>query len=342
MGRCPRRLYAEHRPPVQSPLEYAPYTGSAAYGEMQTKKRDNYPVEGFAPMRQKLKSTSPTAASKKRKSVSPTPTPITEPTLVWHRHYQALAPDKQETIQRETAAARAAGGSRLAVAMHLMVVRRILRGDATNPKQKKLWSAYLAANLPGFCISRAQVFRDISAAEAAEETFPAVFLAEFISGGYALSVRPSVEEPIGKFTAPCKQILVKLDPEHLSSEECAAVLTEASAIIRAEAKKNRTGKTALTAEDKRESILTSLHNTAVSFFSDLAQAIEPGDSYNAMHVRDDLEEIVCRLMTALGVDALELRQVSLPDGFDRLSLPNSFQNSSVEEPSEIATAANAA
>lgn len=226
----------------------------------------------------KKSSPPPTPTSKKRKSASPTPTSNTEPMLVWHRHYEALAAEKQETIKRETAAARAASASRLAVALHLMVVRRILVGDATNPKQMKLWSAYLAANLPGFSISRAQVFKDISAAAAAEELFPATFLSAFIDGGYALSVRPTAEAPLGKFTEPSKHRLSHLTGDELGERECLEVLADVAAAIKAEAKKNRI-KPTLTIQQQRDGIYADIHNDVISGMEKLSRAIEPGFSY---------------------------------------------------------------
>lgn len=292
----------------------------------------------------KLKSTSPAAASKKRKSASPTATSNTEQMLVWHRHYEALTPEKQETIQRETSAARAAGGSRLAVALHLQVVRRILVGDATNPTQKKLWSAYLAANLPGFSISRAQVFKDMSAAAAAQELFPTTFLNAFVTSGYALNVRPTVEQPLGKFTEPSKHRLSHSKGDELGEKECLEVLAAAAEAIKAEAKRKRDEKPKkLTAEQKRKRILADLHNDTIGYFERLAKAIEPGDSYTAMHLRDDLEEFLCRLMTAMEIDALEPRQISLPDGFKPLNLTGSAVDSSkTDDTNEAALAATAA
>jgi hypothetical protein len=290
----------------------------------------------------KKSSPPPTPTSKKRKSATPTPPSNSQQQELWYRCRDGLSPEVRETVENETRAARAAGGSRLAAALHLLVVHDALCGDATNPKQKKLWSAYLAVNLPGFYISRSQVFIDIKAAKVARE-FPAAFLNEFLTSGYAINVRPTTREPLGKFTEPCKQILAKLKPEELSGKECQTVLAEAAAIVKAEAKKNRASKTVLTAEEKRERLVAELHNTTIGYFEDLAtEANESGDSYVAMHVRDDLEEFVCRLMTAMDVDALELRQMSLPEGFHRLKLSSSAVDSSDDETSESALAATAA
>lgn len=279
---------------------------------------------------------------KKLKSTSVLPTTDTQQQEMWHRLFDCLKPQDQETILSETSAARAAGGSRLAVALHLRIVRRVLCDDATNAKQKKLWSAYLAANLPGFSISRAQVFRDISAAEAANETFPPAFLAEFISGGYALNVRPSIEEPLGKFTKPCKQILAKLKSEELNEKQCQTVLAEAAAKIKAEAKKNRVHTSLPSAQEKRDRILADIHNLVIKRIAWLPDAIEPGDSYTSMNLRDDLELIVNRIMTAAGIDVLEVEPRSLPEGFERLSLSDSAPNSSDDATSEAALAATAA
>lgn len=264
--------------------------------------------------------------------------------LVWHRHHEALTREEKETIERETAAARAAGGSRLAVAMHLMVVRRILRGDATNPTQKKLWSAYLAANLPGFSISRAQVFRDIDAAEAAEELFPQVgFLKVFVDSGYALNVRPTVQQPLGKFTEPCKHRLSHLTGDELGEPGYLEVLADAADAIKAEAKRNRIAKPEVTLQVKRDGIYADIHNAVVSGMEKLSRAIEPGFSYTMRDFRDDLETIVGRLMTAAGFDVLDVETKNLPEGFNRLNVPGSAVDSSdTNHTSETALAATAA
>lgn len=277
----------------------------------------------------------------KKQSVPPT-NKFEEQVELWHRHFNSFNSQEQETILSETRAAQAAGGSRLAIAMHLLVVRNMLNGEATNPKQKKLWSAYLAVFLPGLCISRSQLFIDLAGAEAAQKAFPPKFLQAFISGGYALRMRPTEQEPLGKFTAYCQHLLTKLghQPDEAESK---FLLAEAAANIKADAKKSRVKKAALTADEKRKSILEALHNMTLRSFEDLAEAIEIGESYTPMRVRDDLEEFVCRLMTAMEIDDLELRQMPLPEGFNRLNLPDSAVNSSkTDDTSEAALAATAA
>jgi hypothetical protein len=269
----------------------------------------------------KRKSASPTPKSKKQKSASPTPTSNTELLNDWHKHRDGLTTEEKALIDRETAAARAAGGSRLAAARHLLVVRRFLVGDATNPKQMKLWSAYLAANLPGFSISRAQVFKDISAAKAAEELFPATFLNVFIDSGYALNVRPTAEAPLGKFTEPSKHRLSHLMGDELGEQECLEVLADVADAIKAEAKRNRPTPTPQSADEKRSRILKAIHEAVIDGIEDLAKAIEPGEEYSAMRLRDDLETIVCRVLKATGIDALELEPKALPEDFKSLSLP---------------------
>ncbi len=255
---------------------------------------------------------------KKRKSASPTTTSNSQQQELWHRHFGNLDPQVKQTIECETRAARAAGGSRLAVAMSLLTVRRILCGDATNPKQKQLWSAYLAVNLPGFYISRSQVFTDIKAAKVARETFPAAFLDEFLASGYALNVRPTVEEPIGKYTKPCQQILAKLKHEELSGKECQTVLAEAAAFIKADAKRSRLARPTLSIQEKRQAIYAEIHNAVISGIEQLSNATEPGYSYSADDVRCDLELILGRIMTAVPLDALDVETRNLPDGLNRL------------------------
>ncbi len=265
----------------------------------------------------------------KRQLISPTSSPEQKVEL-WRHHFDCLNSQDKEVILSETRAAQAAGGSRLSIAMHLLVVRDMLIGDATNPTQKKLWSAYLATFLPGLCISRSQLFIDMAAAKAAKETFTPTFLQAFVSGGYALRVRPTVEEPLGKFTKPTRHILLNMKGGDLGEKECLEVLSEASAIIKAEAKKNRDTKPTLTAEEKRNRILADLHNNTIGYFEDLAKAIEAGDSYDSKDVYGDLQDFVSRLMTAMGVDALEPFPRSLPAAFNRLSLPGSAVDSSEE------------
>ena len=296
-------------------------------------------------LRQKKSASShpPTSTSKKKKkSASPTATSNSQQQELWCRHRDFLSPEEKETVERETRAARAAGGSRLAAAMHLLVVRRILVGDATNPKQMKLWSAYLAANLPGFSISRAQVFKDISAAAAAEKLFPATFLGVFIDHGYALNVRPTAEAPLGKFTEPSKHCLSHLTGVELGERECLEVLADVAATIKAEAKSNRNNKPSLTLQQQRDAIYADIHNDVVSGIEKLSHAIEPGFSYTMTDFRDDLETIVGRLMTAAGFDVLDVETKNLPEGCNRLSFSGSAVDSSDDKTSEAALAATAA
>lgn len=222
----------------------------------------------------------------------------------------------------------------------LRVVRRILVGDATNPKQMKLWSAYLAANLPGFCISRAQVFKDISAAAAAEELFPATFLSVFIESGYALNVRPTAEAPLGKFTEPSKHRLSHLTGDALGEKECLEVLADVADAIKAEAKKNRPIKPTLTVQQQRGVIYANIHNAIVSGVVQLSGTTEPSYAYTLTDVRDDLELILGRIMTAARLDVLDVETKNLPEGFNRLSLPcpalDSSEDSGVD-PSDEST-----
>jgi hypothetical protein len=259
----------------------------------------------------------------------------------WLRHFDALSNDDREIIEQETREAKAACGSRLAVAKHLANVRDILCRDLANAKQKRLWTLYLKARLPGLAVSRSQAFRDIKAWETAKENFPAALLDAFLSSGYALSVRPTVEEPLGKNTKPIQRILAKLKSEELNEKQCQIVLADAAAKIKAEAKKNRVHTSALSAQEKRDRILADIHNLVIKRIEELSKAIEDGESYTSMHVRDDLELIVNRLMTGTQTDALELEPKSLPEGFMRLSLPGSAVDSSDETNSETALAATA-
>lgn len=288
------------------------------------------------------KSTLPRPKSKKQKSASPTPTSNSQQQELWCRHRDGLSTEEKEIVERETNLARAAGGSRLAAALHLLVVRRILVGAATNPKQKKQWSAYLAANLPGFSISRAQVFKDISAAAVAQELFPTTFLNAFVTGGYALNVRPTVEQPLGKFTEPSKHRLSHLISDELGERECLEVLADVADAIKADAKKKRDEKPTLTLQQRRDGIYADIHNAVVSGIEKLSSAMERGYSYTLTDVRDDLELIVNRIMTAVGIDALELEPRPLPEGFDRLRLSDSASDSSGDATREAAMAATAA
>jgi hypothetical protein len=249
----------------------------------------------------------------------------------WLRHFDALSTDDREIIEQETREAKAACGSRLAVAKHLANVHDVLCHDLANAKQKRPWTLFLMACLPGLAVSRSQAFRDIKAWKKAKKEFPAPFLDAFLSSGYALSVRPTADEPLGKYTKPCERVLAELNSEGLNEKQCETVLAEVAATIKAEAKRNRVGNNkALTAEQKRNRLLADLHNSTIDSFEHLAKAIERGDSYESKEVCDDLQEFVCRLMTAMGVEGLELRQMSLPDGFRRLSLPCSAADSSEE------------
>src|ERR1035437_9221500 len=85
--------------------------------------------------------------------------------------------------------------------------------------------------------------------------------------------------------------------------------------------------------------LADIHNSVIRRIAWLSDAIEPGDSYASMHLRDDLELIVNRIMTAAGIDVLELEPRSLPEGFERLSLSDSAPDSSDDATSEAALAA---
>jgi hypothetical protein len=196
--------------------------------------------------------------------------------------------------------------------------------------------------LPGLAVSRSQAFRDIKAWETAKEKFPVALLDAFLSGGYALSVRPTVEEPLGRYTKPCKQVLAKLKSEQPNEKQCATVLDEATAIIKAKAKKNRAAETPLTADEKHDRLLKDFHNLAVSYFEDLAKAVLPGESYSARDVRDDLEAFLCHFLTAAGLDVLEFEPRSLPEGYKSLSLPGSVPDSSDTATRQAALAATAA
>jgi hypothetical protein len=263
--------------------------------------------------RKKLKSSPPSTAKT-----------IDQQQEQWQRHFDALNPDDQEVVQRGTNAAKAVCGSRLAVAKHLSQVRDVLCRNLTNPKQKRKWTLYLQVVLPGLATSRSQVFRDIQAWCQAESMFPALMLDEFLSSGYALSVRPTVEQPLGKMTEPCQHLLSKLHLEELSALQLGTVLSEAANIIKEGAKKSRAPRTRLTVEKNRQRILTTIHEALISGLEDLSKATEPWDEYNAMCLRDDLELIVCRWMTATGIEALDLEQQPLPEGYKslKLTVPN--------------------
>lgn len=253
-----------------------------------------------------------------------------------------LNPSDQEVIQRETDAAKAVSGSRLSVAKHLSQVREVLCRDWANPKQKHNWTLYLRVALPGLAVSRSQMFRDILSWRKAEETFPQLLLDEFLANGYALTVRPTIEQPLGTMTEECQHLLSKLHGEELNAVQYRGILSEAADRVKTKAKENRAPRVRKSADEKRSRILKDIHEAVISGLEDLVRAIEPGESYPARRVRDDLEEIVCRLMTATDVDDLELRQMSLPEGFEWLSLPDSAPDSSNDATSNAALAATAA
>lgn len=259
---------------------------------------------------------------KKSKSSPPhTPSEIEQQQEQWRRRFDSFSPEKQHLIVSETIAAQEACGSRLAVARHLSLIHDALCLDLKTSKQKREWTLFLKAVLPGLALSRSQVFKDIKAWRVAQETFPAQLLDEFFANGYALSVRPTVEQPLGKMTEPCKHVLEQLGDDELSLVQYRMVLSEAANIVKDNAKKNRAPRTPESAEEKRDRLLADFHNLAVGHLEDLAKAIEPGESYTSMRVRDDLEIIVRRLMVATGVEALELEPRSLPEGYRSLNLP---------------------
>jgi hypothetical protein len=171
-------------------------------------------------------------------------------------------------------------------------------------------------------------------AAAAENIFSTTFLSVFISSGYALNVRPTVEEPLGKFTEPSKHGLSHLRGDELGEAECLELLADVAPKIKAKAKKNRPAKSVASAQEKRERILADIHNHVIKRIAWLPDAIEPGDSYTSMHLRDDLELIVNRIMTAAGIDVLELEPRPLPDGYESLPhpvpvpMPGRIENSS--------------
>jgi hypothetical protein len=214
----------------------------------------------------------------------------------------------------------------------LSKVHDVLCRDLKGPKQKHRWSLYLKVTLPGVALSRAQVFKDITAWRKAEESFPTPLLDEFLSDGYAFNVRPSVEEPLGKFTEPCQHLLAKLGLEELDERQCRYILGEAATTIKQTAKKSCPRNTPRSADEKRERILAQIHESFLRGMEELTKAVESGESYSAMRVRDDLEFIFGRLMTATQVDALELEPRVLPDGFKRLSVEASPAKSQRKRP----------
>lgn len=259
--------------------------------------------------------------NKSASSPPPKPTTSDQQQEQWERHFATLAPEDQECIERETREAKAVSGSRLGAAKHLSKVHDVLCRDLKNPKQKRQWTLYLRVTLPGVAVSRSQMFRDIQAWRVAQDTFRPEFLNEFLSSGYAFNVRPTVEQPLGKMTEPCQQILAKLKPEELNGVQFRTVLAEAANIVKENAKKNRAPRTPLSADEKRSQILKGIHETVLSGLEDLARAIEPGQKYPTSNVRDELEEIVGRLLTATGIETLELERRVLEDGYRSLSLP---------------------
>lgn len=282
------------------------------------------------------------SGSKKHKpSHSPKAKTSDEQQEQWLRHLATLNRSDQEIIKRETDAAKAVCGSRLSVAKHLSQVRDILCLDLANAKQKHNWTLYLRVALPGLAVSRSQMFRDILAWRKAEKTFPQLLLEEFLANGYALTVRPTIEQPLGKMTEPIQHILTKRKPEALNGKECETVLVEAAAIIKAGAKKSRHHKSA-SVKEKRDQIYADVHISVVSRIEQLSSTMEPGYSYTLSDIRSDLELIFSRIMTAVGVDDVELEPGRLPEGFKRLSLPSSAVDSSNDATGQVASAATAA
>jgi hypothetical protein len=91
-----------------------------------------------------------------------------------------------------------------------------------------------------------------------------------------------------------------------------------------------------------ERIFADIHNSVIRRIEELSKAIERGESYTSMHVCDDMELIVSRLMTDTQIDSLELEPRSLPEGFERLSLRGSVPDSSENATNQAALAATAA
>lgn len=259
---------------------------------------------------------------KRKPSPVPTRTTSEQQQEEWERLFATFTPAEKETVERGTKAAKAAAGSRLAVAMNLLQVRDVVCRDLTNPKQKRKWTLCLRVTLPGLATSRSQTFRDMLVVSKAKERFPASLLDEFIASGYALNVRPTAEEPLGRMTKPLLHVLEQIgDDVELNSAQCRTVLAEAANIVKKNAKESRAPRTPRSAEEKRERILHSIHEVVISSLEDLAKAIEPGDEYPARNLRDDLELIVGRLLTATGIEALDLELRSLPEGYECLNLP---------------------
>jgi hypothetical protein len=258
---------------------------------------------------------------KRKSSPPPTPTTSEQQQEQWERDFAALNPDDQEVVRRGTDAAKAVCGSRLAVAKNLSQVRDVLCRDLTNPKQKRKWTLYLQVMLPGLATSRSQTFRDIQAWRVAQDTFRPEFLNEFLSSGYAFSLRPTIEQPLGKMTEPCQHRLEELGTTPLNSLQLRTVLMDAADAVKRKAKENRAPRPSLTAEQKRNRILKDTHEAVINGLEDLSKAIEQREEYSAMRLRDDLELIVNRLMTATGIPALESEPRELPEGFKSLSLP---------------------
>jgi hypothetical protein len=260
--------------------------------------------------------------TRKKISNSQPPTLTTEQALEqWLRHFDTLSADQRAIVEQQTLAAREASGSRLAVAKHLSSVRSVVCANLTNPKQKRMWTLFLRAKLPGLAFSRSQVFKDMQGWEAAQKMFPAAFLDSFLKTGYALAVRPSVDAPLGKYTEPCQHVLSQLGTEDLSESQMEQVLAEVVQMLKDDAKKSRVPQAKKTAEEKRVKALSDVHEYIIAQLLNLAEAVEPNEKYTTMHLRDDLELIMGRVMTATNMEVLDAEPKSLPKGFSKLAVP---------------------
>ncbi len=248
----------------------------------------------------------------------------------WRRYLETLPPEESAIVQQETDAAKVACGSRLTVAKHLSRVHDILCRDLKNAKQKKQWTVYLRVSLPGLAISRSQVFKDIKAWERARTMFPASFLDSFLSSGYALAVRPSVDAPLGKYTEPCQHVLSHLGEVNPTKEQVEQVLTDVVQMLKREAKNSHVPPAKKTAEEKRLKALSDVHEAVISQLLNLIEAVEPNEKYTKMHLRDDLELIIGRLMAATEMDALDIEPRDFPDDFSTLTVPDPERNARLQ------------
>ena len=267
--------------------------------------------------------------SARDKSTSRTPDLEQQREHYFH-HLDTLDPAERQTIEHETAAAREACGSRLAVAKHLSKVHDILCRDLKNPRQKTHWTEYLRVTLPGLAGSRSQIFKDILAWREAKNNFPAPFLDAFFSSGYAMKVRPTVDDPLGKYTEPCKQILLKCGDLDMSAEQANVILSEAANSIaqqvkakRDARKEERKARENRSADERRRDLLLRIHTSVIDGMKALAETVEDGETYTAINLRDDVEAILSLILKATGTTDIEVTPRPLPDGYTEFVIPAS-------------------